>query len=287
MKQWLLILGALMASLTAQAAERIITLGGDVTEIVYKLGAQDSLVGRDSTSLHPVQATQLPDVGYMRTLNAEGVLSLRPTLLLASELSQPSIALSQIEKSGVKVVKITGKPALEAIPVKIMTIADAVGKSGQGQQLVEQFNRSVAEISTTPINKKVVFIMSHGGVQPMAAGQNTAADSMIKAVVAQNAMDNFTSYRPLSQEGLISSQPDLIVLTEEGVKSLNGIENVWKLPGLALTPAGKNKALLVVDDVGMLSFSLGTPQVMLQLREALEKSQWVVLSILYLPFWCY
>ena len=81
MKQWLLILGALMASLTAQAAERIITLGGDVTEIVYKLGAQDSLVGRDSTSLHPVQATQLPDVGYMRTLNAEGVLSLRPTLL--------------------------------------------------------------------------------------------------------------------------------------------------------------------------------------------------------------
>ncbi|BBG59563.1 heme/hemin ABC transporter substrate-binding protein [Providencia rustigianii] len=273
MKQWLLILGALMASLTAQAAERIITLGGDVTEIVYKLGAQDSLVGRDSTSLHPVQATQLPDVGYMRTLNAEGVLSLRPTLLLASELSQPSIALSQIEKSGVKVVKITGKPALEAIPVKIMTIADAVGKSGQGQQLVEQFNRSVAEISTTPINKKVVFIMSHGGVQPMAAGQNTAADSMIKAVGAQNAMDNFTSYRPLSQEGLISSQPDLIVLTEEGVKSLNGIENVWKLPGLTLTPAGKNKALLVVDDVGMLSFSLGTPQVMLQLREALEKSQ--------------
>lgn len=273
MKQWLLILGALMASLTAQAAERIITLGGDVTEIVYKLGAQDSLVGRDSTSLHPVQATQLPDVGYMRTLNAEGVLSLRPTLLLASELSQPSIALSQIEKSGVKVVKITGKPALEAIPVKIMTIADAVGKSGQGQQLVEQFNRSVAEISTTPINKKVVFIMSHGGVQPMAAGKNTAADSMIKAVGAQNAMDNFTSYRPLSQEGLISSQPDLIVLTEEGVKSLNGIENVWKLPGLALTPAGKNKALLVVDDVGMLSFSLGTPQVMLQLREALEKSQ--------------
>lgn len=107
----------------------------------------------------------------------------------------------------------------------------------------------------------------------MAAGQKTAADSMIKAVGAQNAMHNFSSYRPLSQEGLIYSQPDLIVVSEQGVKSLGGVDKVWELPGLALTPAGKNRALLVVDDTGMLSFSLGTPKVMQQLREALEKKR--------------
>ncbi|EJD6540414.1 hemin ABC transporter substrate-binding protein [Providencia rettgeri] len=273
MKQWLLTIATLVISMSAYATERIVTLGGDVTEIVYALEAEQQLVARDSTSLHPEQATKLPDVGYMRMLNAEGVLSMRPTLVLASELAKPSMALSQIEKSGVKIIKVTGKPNLEAIPKKIETIANAVGKTSQGEQLINQFNQALSQVNTTPIDKKVLFIMSHGGVLPLAAGKQTAADSVISAIGAKNAMSNFESYRPLSQEGLLSSQPDLIVFTEEGVKSLGGIDKVWKLQGISMTPAGKNKALLVVDDVGMLTFSLGTPQVMQQLREALEKSQ--------------
>lgn len=273
MKQWLLTLSVLFVSFCSYATQRIVTLGGDVTEIVYELDAQEQLVARDSTSLHPEQATKLPDVGYMRMLNAEGVLSMRPTLVLASELAKPSIALTQIEKSGVKIIKVTGKPSLEAIPEKITTIAAAVGKPEQGEQLVEKFNQSLSQVNTSPIDKKVLFIMSHGGVLPLAAGKKTAVDSMITAIGAKNAMANFDSYRPLSSEGLLSSQPDLIVFTKEGIKSLGGVDRVWNLPGIAMTPAGKNKALAVVDDVGMLTFSLGTPKVMQQLREALEKHQ--------------
>ncbi|AFH95682.1 TPA: hemin ABC transporter substrate-binding protein [Providencia stuartii] len=273
MKQWLLIAVTLIMSFSAQSAERIITLGGDVTEIVFELDAGAQVVARDSTSLHPAQAVKLPDVGYMRMLNAEGVLSMRPTLVLASELAKPSMALSQIEKSGVKVIKVTGKPALEAIPEKITTVANAVGKTEQGKRLVEQFNQQIAKVNTSPIDKKILFIMSHGGVMPLAAGQQTAADSLIKAAGAKNAMNGFNSYRPLSQEGVIASQPDLIIVTHEGIKSLGGEDKVWKLPGLAMTPAAKNKALIVVDDMGMLGFSLGTPKVMQQIREALEKFQ--------------
>lgn len=273
MKQWLLIAVTLIMSFSAQSAERIITLGGDVTEIVFELDAGSQVVARDSTSLHPAQAVKLPDVGYMRMLNAEGVLSMRPTLVLASELAKPSMALSQIEKSGVKVIKVTGKPALEAIPEKITTVANAVGKTEQGKRLVEQFNQQIAKVNTLPIDKKILFIMSHGGVMPLAAGQQTAADSLIKAAGAKNAMNGFNSYRPLSQEGVIASQPDLIIVTHEGIKSLGGEDKVWKLPGLAMTPAAKNKALIVVDDMGMLGFSLGTPKVMQQIREALEKFQ--------------
>ncbi|EMI5489601.1 hemin ABC transporter substrate-binding protein [Providencia stuartii] len=273
MKQWLLIAMTLIISCTAQSAERVVTLGGDVTEIVFELNAGDQVVARDSTSLHPAEAVKLPDVGYMRMLNAEGVLSMRPTVILASELAKPSIALSQIEKSGVKIIKVTGKPSLEAVPEKITTIANAVGKVEQGKQLTEKFNQQLAKVNTSPIDKKVLFIMSHGGVLPLAAGQQTAADSLIKATGAKNAMSGFNSYRPLSQEGVIASQPDLIIVTQEGIKSLGGKERVWKLPGVAMTPAAKNKALIVVDDMGMLGFSLGTPEVMLQIREALENSQ--------------
>lgn len=115
--------------------------------------------------------------------------------------------------------------------------------------------------------------MSHGGLTPMAAGQNTAADAMIRAAGGSNAMQGFSRYRPLSQEGVIASAPDLLLITTDGVKALGSSENIWKLPGMALTPAGKHKRLLVVDDMALLGFGLETPQVLAQLREKMEQMQ--------------
>lgn len=275
MKKWLLMVGIMVVititTLNAQASDRIVTLGGDVTEIVFALGSGSQVVARDSTSRHPEAAFKLPDVGYMRMLNAEGVLSMHPTLVIASALAKPSMALSQIEKNGVRVIKVTGVPTLKAIPDKISTIASALGKTEQGKELIQRFNQELSKVNTTSINKKIMFIMSHSGVLPLAAGKQTAADSMILALGAQNALSEFNHYRPLSPEGVIASQPDLIIVGKESIKSLGGIDKIWLLPGIAMTTAAKNKALLVVDDMGMLSFSLGTPAVMNQIREALEK----------------
>ena len=57
------------------AATRVITLGGDITEIVYQLGEEGRLVGRDTTSKFPAEAAALPDVGYFRQLGAEGTIT--------------------------------------------------------------------------------------------------------------------------------------------------------------------------------------------------------------------
>ena len=108
MKLWLIALLALPFSLLAE--ERVVSIGGDVTEIIYALDAQQNLVARDTTSLQPAVATKLPNVGYMRQLNAEGILAMKPTLVIASELSKPSLALQQVEQAGVKVITVTGKP---------------------------------------------------------------------------------------------------------------------------------------------------------------------------------
>ena len=67
-------------------ASRILTIGGDVTEIVYALGAQARLVGVDSTSQFPAEALRdKKSVGYMRALSSEGVISVNATLVLASD----------------------------------------------------------------------------------------------------------------------------------------------------------------------------------------------------------
>lgn len=262
---------ALAFPLAAVAAERIVSIGGDVTEIAFALGAGDEVVARDSTSLHPTMVQKLPDVGYMRQLNAEGILALKPTLVLTTELAEPALVLKQLEDSGVKVVRIPGNTTVQAVPEKISVIADAINRSSQGKQLTERYQQQLAAVANTPLPVKVLFVMSHGGITPMAAGQQTAADAIIRAAGLKNAMQGFSRYRPLSQEGVIASAPDLLLVTTDGVRSIGGQENLWRLPGMALTPAGKNRRVLIVDDMALLGFGLETPQALGLLRKAAEQ----------------
>ncbi|MGF6189470.1 heme/hemin ABC transporter substrate-binding protein [Serratia sp. 2723] len=262
---------ALAFPLATVAAERIVSIGGDVTEIAFALGAGDEIVARDSTSLHPAVVQKLPDVGYMRQLNAEGILALKPTLILTTELAEPALVLKQLEDSGVKVVRIPGDTTVQAVPEKISVIAGAVNRSSQGKQLAERYQQQLTAVANTPLPVKVLFVMSHGGITPMAAGQQTAADAIIRAAGLKNAMQGFSRYRPLSQEGVIASTPDLLLVTTDGVRSIGGQENLWQLPGIALTPAGRNRRVLIVDDIALLGFGLETPQTLSLLRKAAEQ----------------
>lgn len=262
---------ALALPLAAVAAERIVSIGGDVTEIAFALGAGNEVVARDSTSLHPAAVQKLPDVGYMRQLNAEGILALKPTLILTTELAEPALVLKQLADSGVKVVRIPGDTTVQAVPEKISMIAEAVNRASQGKQLAARYQQQLAAVANTPLPVKVLFVMSHGGITPMAAGQQTAADAIIRAAGLQNAMQGFSRYRPLSQEGVIASAPDLLLVTTDGVQSIGGQENLWQLPGIALTPAGKNRRVLIVDDMALLGFGLETPQALSLLRNAAEQ----------------
>ena len=266
-----LLLALLILPAMAGAAERLVTIGGDVTEIAWALGASQDLVARDSTSLTPAEVTKLPDVGYMRQLNAEGILAMRPTLVLASEQAQPSLALKQVADAKVNVVTVPGANNLDVIDAKVEAVAKALDKEPQGNELRKQIKQQLASIPTQPLSKKVLFIMSHGGTTAMGAGQETAADSVIRAAGLQNAMQGFTRYQPLSQEGVIASQPDLILVTTNGIKTLGSEENIWALPGLAQTPAAKNKQLMVVDDMALLGFGIHTPQQIINLRHKAEQ----------------
>jgi len=271
MKRLLALIAALPMLAFATAQERVVTLGGDVTEIVYALGANSALVARDSTSQWPAEVTALPDVGYLRQLNVEGILSLRPTLVLASSQAQPSLVLQKVQESKVKVVSVPGGYSADAIDGKVSVIAEALGKQAQGDALRQTLHAEMAKIPTQPLNKRVLFILSHGGSGAMVAGQQTAADDAIKLAGVQNAMQGFDHYRTMSQEGVIASLPDLVVISADGLKGMGGEASLWKLPGLAQTPAGRNKQVLVVDDMALLGFGPRTPQALLQLRQKAEQ----------------
>lgn len=230
-------------------------------------------MARDSTSQHPALAKRLPNIGYMRQLNAEGILALEPTLVLSSAQAKPSLALQQIAQTGVKVVEVTGENSLKAIPEKITTIGKALHRDEEAQALADRVNRTLATLPNRPLPVRVLFIMTHSGMKSLAAGRDTAADGAIRSAGLINAMGTMPHYQTLSQEGIIAAAPDLVVIGSDGLKTLGDEEKVWRLPGLALTPAGQHKNLLVIDEMALLGFGLDTPGAIVKLRKAAEAAR--------------
>jgi iron complex transport system substrate-binding protein len=237
---------------------RTVALGGDITETVYAVGAQQQLVGVDSTSQWPAAAHQLPDVGYVRQLAAEGMLALRPQLIIATHDAGPPQVIAQLRDAGVRIetMPVTTTPA--DVAAKIRHIGQLLGRPDVAEQLAREnegeyaaLARDVAAMTRHP---RVVFLMSAGAGSPLAAGRDTAASRAIVLAGGVNAGDGFAGYKPVSAEALVGLAPDAILLMRERADALGGIDGVLKLPGVALTPAGRARRIAFVDGQALLGF---------------------------------
>ena len=129
MKRRSLLSAALLPAFArAQTQPRIVCVGGAVTETVFALGAQGQLVGVDTTSLFPVDATRLPQVGYARTLSAEGVLALKPQLLLASGEAGPPLVLTQLKSAGLRVEVLDEQHRFDGVLARTQRVGALCGR---------------------------------------------------------------------------------------------------------------------------------------------------------------
>lgn len=263
-----------LAALPARAARaRVVSIGGGVTECVYALGGESMLVGVDSTSTWPEAARSLPVVGYQRTLSAEGVLSLMPTLVLAGAEAGPPQALARLSDAGVKVVAVPESHDVDAPLAKLNSIASSLGLTAQAARVQARYHdawrATRARLERLRDKPRVLFILAHGG-SPMVAGQETAADAMLELAGCANAV-RFPRYRPMSAEGVIMAQPEAILVTSEGLAALGGAEALWKLPGLVRTPAGHARRLASMDALLLLGFGPRLPLAVSELADKLHR----------------
>jgi iron complex transport system substrate-binding protein len=273
-------LAALPALAAGGAPRRIVSIGGAITETLFALGAQGELVGVDTTSLVPAAATTLPGVGYARALSAEGLLSLRPTLVLATAEAGPPAVLRQVEAAGVSLQRLDSDHRIEGLLDRTRRIAEAVGRGAAGSALVARLEhdwaataaavqaRRQAAAGRPPL--RVLFVLSHSMAQIRVAGSDTAAEAMLTLAGADNAMRGFDGYRPLTPEAVIAAAPDVVLATEQGVSAAGSIDALLATPGLAMTPAGRQRRVVAMDALLLLGFGPRLPQAVATLAERLH-----------------
>lgn len=259
------------------APRRVISIGGALTELIYELGAQGELVGVDSTSLFPAAATKLPNVGYARTLTAEGLLSLAPTMVVATEEAGPPPVLRQLEAAKVPLHVLRSEFHFEGVLERTKRLGELLGRPAQAEALARklqaEWTASRAQVTTLAAGHRaprVLFVLSNAANQARIAGAATGADAMIVYAGGINALADAQGYKMLSPEAAIAAAPDVILATTQGVEATGGVEGLLKLPGLAQTPAGQNKRVLVMETMALLGFGPRAPQALATLAQGLH-----------------
>lgn len=250
-----------IAAATASHADtprRVVSAGGSTTEIVVALGARELLVGVDTTSLYPAAVTRLPNVGYVRQLSAEGLLSLRPDLVLTGSEAGPETALEQVRAAGVEIVTLSDGYTAETVVAHIETVGRALGREAEAARLLDAFKSDIAQVESdiarVETKPRVLFILQTGRGASMVSGTDTAAHAMIELAGGVNAVTGYRGYKPFSPEAATVAAPDVILMTDQTIDAIGGSDSVLSSAAFAATPAGRNGRFVTMDALYLAGF---------------------------------
>lgn len=248
---------------------RIVALADGSAEIVAALGYKNDLVGRDIASTMPELAS-IPIDTNAHQVATEKVLAQRPDLIIIDANTSPASAIDTLKKSGIKVVKIPNSFTMGEIPIKELAVANVLGTPKAAKLLAS--NLTAQKFAPSRLTVAFLYLRGTASIY-LVGGKGSGTDSILSAIGvtdigAKNLSTPFTS---LTAEALVKMQPDVLLLMTKGLDSVGGISGLTTLPGIAQTPAGRNKRVVTVDDSLLLSFGPRTSAMLPILRANIDK----------------
>ena len=254
----------------AKDASRIAVAGGSITEILYFLGEESRIIATDSTSTYPAAAKLFPSVGYVRGLSAEGILSLKPSLVLGEHDMGPEIVIKQLQSVRVDIQRIPETHSPDGIVNKILCVAAVLGQSEYAQALVskklgQQVRLLKVAAERAPINGKFVIILTVRDGSPIVAGLQTSGHGLLQMAGADNIFSDVEGWKPVSLEAIAALNPDFIIVAGRSNAPQAAIETVKKNPAIGITNAAKKNRIRMIDSMALLGFGPRTLDAALEL----------------------
>lgn len=241
-------------ALAAELPQRWVSAGGALSEWISALGGERQLVGVDTTSQHPESLKSLPSIGYQRQLSAEGILSLRPDVLVGTEEMGPPPVLAQVRKAGVRVELFSSKAELDAVDDNLQRLGSLLGAAQKAAELTAGYHRQLdalqARVKQAQASQKapgVLLLVGHAGAKPLIAGLGTSGDWLLRQAGARNLAEH-PGYKNFSVEALAALDPDVLVLSDRSLEGEQALQTLLKEnPALATSRAVRERRLVALD----------------------------------------
>ncbi|QKF68609.1 hemin ABC transporter, substrate-binding protein HutB [Arcobacter venerupis] len=251
-------------------ASKIVSVGGSITETIIALGHEKELIGVDQSSIYPKEVTsKLPNVGYWLTLPQEGILSLKPEVVIISSQAEPKKVVESLPKYGIKTYIIEDKPSLESAKIKIKQIGEILGEDKKASEIINRIENNFLKMKEEIKDKdrpKVLFLFSRGEGTVMAAGTQTKPGVMINLAGGENVV-NSKQYTKISSESILEMNPDVIITSNHAGES--GLDNNI----VSSTNAGKNNQIYSMDMLLISGFTVRVDTALQKLSCILNNQQ--------------
>ncbi|WP_162687768.1 heme/hemin ABC transporter substrate-binding protein [Bradymonas sediminis] len=252
---------------------RVVTIGGTITEIAFALGAGEQIVAADKSSVYPEEVKKIAVLDLFRNIAAEPIIAQDPTLILATDQTNPKDALARVKGAGVDVVEISEDPGVDQARQRIRDIADVLGRAQQADALIAKMDQDLEAASqkVSACNKpaRTLFVYARGPNTVFVAGRDTGARALVELAGGEPVHGDFSDFKPMSAEAIVAANPDAILMTDGGLRSLGGLEGLQRVKGLGETAAVKNKRVITREDLALLGFGPRLGQVVLELTDDL------------------
>jgi iron complex transport system substrate-binding protein len=255
----------------AADASRVAVAGGSITEIIYFLGEEHRLIAVDRTSNFPAAATQLPQIGYVRGLATEGLLSLKPTLVMGEDDMGPPEVLSQLSQTGIDWVRVPEEFSVEGIAAKVNCVAGildvAPEKLASASKGLNDVALRLTDVERRTDSPTALIILLYQEGAAIAAGADTSGDGILAMAGFNNALADVSGWKPISAESMIKANPDYLIVTHRAVRTAGGLDKITQSPGVRLTRAGRLGRVIEMDGMSLLGFGPRTLEAAAQLAE--------------------
>lgn len=250
--------------------QKVVSLNGAISETLAALGAESQIVGVDVTSTYPESLkTKATDLGHVRSITSESILSLQPTVVFATSKDVNPTLNEQLKAANVQLVIVDQEYSVDGTKKLITDVAHYLKKDNV-QPILDNIDKQIATVKPFDKKPKVLFIYARGAGNLMVAGKETPLHSMIELAGAENAAASLTDFKPLTPEALLTNNPDVIVMFDSGLESLGGVDGLLKVEGIAATNAGKNKKVITMDGQLLSGFGPRLGEAVVELNQKLK-----------------
>ena len=245
---------------TTQNSSRIVVAGGSITEIIYFLNSEEKIVALDVTSNYPEKAKELPSIGYVRNLSAEGILSMNPSIVFGEDDMGPPGVIKQLRDINIDLRIIPEEKTIDGILDKIYCIASIIDKVPNAESkinstLIPDILSIEKRLSTsTLIPKRVMFIFSIKGNKIIVAGSGTSGDGFIKMTGSENIFSTIEGWKSVSQEAIIKENPDYVIMSKRDLHNSETIKSISENPIFKNIRAFEEQNIIFDDAMAMLGF---------------------------------
>ncbi len=262
--------------------QRIVCIGAAYNEMIYALGAQANLVGVDYSSTYPPEIKKLPTVGYHRALSAEGILSLRPTLIIDDNNIGPDNVVRQLQALRIPMKTFQAKDdSIDGTKALLREMGAFFHKGQRAEELCARMDREMAaagdaakKYRTTPRvavihfgrASNVYLLVGNGG-----GGDAGTAGKMVELAGGKMAIQQRGMQRMISPEIIAKSNPQVILMTEYGFDRLGSTEQAKTLPGVGETDAARNNRIYRVPEHELMYFGPDAGENLIKLAQLIHQ----------------